>query len=496
MFEEIKNQLAKLEGATTDIHNAIAEAFDGSGIRLQTDIPIVPSERSLADIVSSLPIVGETISKGSTVTTKPQLISEQRLAEFSAQLADVIGRLEAVSSQLRTAPKNGGISSYDPTTFAIITTNGTTINLLPQLRALNNSFDALLGIFQPLSLTLQRRGAISFQSAASSLSAVVTRFADQAGAADQEIVRLKELTKGATEDRTKIGRQLADIQAKREELQGTLTEGTANANEIAQIVATAKQTQAEMEATTTLVRKVKVAADQFKVDFDEFEAALERRNTKFEGGETELALLLERLAQAETELNDIKQRSLDMLSGATVAGLAGVYSAQQADLNGKLKFASAGFYFSVFLLFLSATPLIAYVASPFLVLFRPDLADMIQQIRGAPVTSDWQYAGQVFSRLVILVPAAWLMRVTSGRYNSIFRLREHYAHKYTIAASVEGFKRQAPGYEGDIAAATYAELLYNPTIDSEPVKHEVKVPNRALDIIIERLKKSDKKEPA
>jgi hypothetical protein len=141
-------------------------------------------------------------------------------------------------------------------------------------------------------------------------------------------------------------------------------------------------------------------------------------------------------------------------------------------------------------------PLILYVLTPFLILAYPDSAPQIEQIRGAPVTSDWQYLGQVFTRLIVLVPAAWLLRVITGRYNSLFKLREHYAHKYAIAASVEGFKHQAPGYEGDIAAATYAELIYNPVSEAEPVKHEVKAPMRALDIIVERLKRDDRAKEA
>ena len=44
-----------------------------------------------------------------------------------------------------------------------------------------------------------------------------------------------------------------------------------------------------------------------------------------------------------------------------------------------------------------------------------------------------------------------------------------YSHKFTAAASVNGFKAQAPNYEEQIAGAVFQELLINPanTMDNK-----------------------------
>ena len=56
-----------------------------------------------------------------------------------------------------------------------------------------------------------------------------------------------------------------------------------------------------------------------------------------------------------------------------------------------------------------------------------------------------------------------------GRHARLFRLREQYAHKFSIAASVDGFKKQAQGYEDAIAAETYMRLAeINPAERMEP----------------------------
>ena len=76
--------------------------------------------------------------------------------------------------------------------------------------------------------------------------------------------------------------------------------------------------------------------------------------------------------------------------------------------------------------------------------------------------SGWQYVGQVIARFVILLPGIWLVTFATGRYNSLFRLREHYSYKYSMAVAVDGFKKQAPGHEDLVAALVFEQLAFNP----------------------------------
>jgi hypothetical protein len=73
------------------------------------------------------------------------------------------------------------------------------------------------------------------------------------------------------------------------------------------------------------------------------------------------------------------------------------------------------------------------------------------------------------SRFLVILPGLLLIGFAARRHAALFNLREQYSHKWAIAASVEGFKTQAPNYKEPIAAAVFTELLANPaqTIDQQ-----------------------------
>lgn len=66
------------------------------------------------------------------------------------------------------------------------------------------------------------------------------------------------------------------------------------------------------------------------------------------------------------------------------------------------------------------------------------------------------------SRGLLILPALLLAGFAAHRHSALFRLREEYSHKYSMAASVQGFKIQAPSFQEPIAAAVFTELLHNP----------------------------------
>ena len=74
-----------------------------------------------------------------------------------------------------------------------------------------------------------------------------------------------------------------------------------------------------------------------------------------------------------------------------------------------------------------------------------------------------------------------------GRHAALFRLKEHYAFKYSVASSVDGFKQQAVPYEDEIAAATFFELTFNPADRMEGKGVEERHPNPIIDKVMEKL---------
>ena len=55
--------------------------------------------------------------------------------------------------------------------------------------------------------------------------------------------------------------------------------------------------------------------------------------------------------------------------------------------------------------------------------------------------------------------AFFLVGYWARRIGALARLREQYTHKVTVAASVEGFRRQSPKYAEGMVAAAYEMLI-------------------------------------
>jgi hypothetical protein len=54
------------------------------------------------------------------------------------------------------------------------------------------------------------------------------------------------------------------------------------------------------------------------------------------------------------------------------------------------------------------------------------------------------------------------MLFAGRRYTEVFRLKTQYTYKYAVAASLPGFKIEAPNFADAITALAFKELLFNP----------------------------------
>jgi hypothetical protein len=117
------------------------------------------------------------------------------------------------------------------------------------------------------------------------------------------------------------------------------------------------------------------------------------------------------------------------------------------------------FNWAIGFLFVSALPLIIFIFAPIIGPMFSENETFIQSLSSVgDERNGWQYLGQVVARFIILLPAIWFVTFATARYNSLFKLREHYAYKYSMAFAVDGFKKQAPGHEDMIAALVFEQL--------------------------------------
>lgn len=170
-------------------------------------------------------------------------------------------------------------------------------------------------------------------------------------------------------------------------------------------------------------------------------------------------------------------------------GLAASFSALQEKINGELKWARSSFYFSIFFLVVLSMPIAIYVF-PGLQLVIKSLSGVDASVllpKGVENHATTDVIAQVLARALLLIPGIWLVRFSSARHERLFRLREHYSYKYSIASSVEGFKRQAPELEQGIAAAAFYELTFNPATRMDANSEEARHPNFAIEWVMKKL---------
>ncbi|WOH85034.1 hypothetical protein RX327_18755 [Bradyrhizobium sp. BEA-2-5] len=253
------------------------------------------------------------------------------------------------------------------------------------------------------------------------------------------------------------------------------------------------------EATTKLegIRKVSSdatsltdAINEYQTEFDRFQTQLDDRTRKFTDGTQELNDLIQRLSDRESTIDQLIARSEAMLVGATNAGLAGSLSKRLTEITREVSRARIAYYFSIFLLICATAP-IAFDVIP-RELLGPILkklsAGFIEIATSGEKGSQSDLIGHVIARALLLVPALLLVRFAAARHERLFRLREHYAYKYSIASSVEGFKQQSPEqYKDYVALIAFNELTFNPATQMEAKGSETKHLNPLLDAAMKKM---------
>lgn len=166
-------------------------------------------------------------------------------------------------------------------------------------------------------------------------------------------------------------------------------------------------------------------------------------------------------------VEELVSKATNMLSQATVAGLAKAFDDERKDLDRRMKGAMIGFSIGIGLIFLVTAMLAAYV-------FRIESG---QNFLGVPSNEITVTLSGFMARSVILLGPVWLALFSARRYRNLFDLRQQYSHKYNMAFSVNGFQTQAPEYSEQIAYWVFQTIGANPVsavsgsgMDEHPVE--------------------------
>ncbi|GER08695.1 hypothetical protein GCM10007972_27130 [Iodidimonas muriae] len=435
-------------------------------------------DRTLADVDARVIAICEIAPKsGDEENSDSLLIPNAYVNRIIKPLDQLTVQYQSIADNLSNIDSNGGPGTLNPEDLTFQSANGQiNLQLGPIFQNIWNHSEAVLAALYPLMNLLRGEGRPDFAAALDAFSTAMEQVHAQRST-------LQDVAKSAQADRKKIGDFQAQSGPLKDEIERLKTESEKDRKTLKEYATEGTQAITSIRTTNEQAEQLKTAVDNYQASFDSFQKQLEAREKIIQTGKKEQDELIANLKEIESDTKRLTKQAEAMLTGATVAGLAGSFGELRDKTSSELIGARWIFYFAIFLLFLSVIPLVAYVVPGVASLlgFDPAAASNLPKESGV-----LEFFGQVVVRALLLLPAAWFAKFAATRHAVLFRLKEHYAYKYSVAASVEGFKQQAEPFKDEIAAATFFELTFNPADRMEAKAHEERHPNPAMEWVMKK----------
>lgn len=428
--------------------------------------PIAGRGSSVAEIVgrieSAVGLVAEFDS-----SARSDLVPVSMLSKLNDSITNSMAAIASLISAFEDIHKShGGLQTFDYSDFLATTRNGTAIDMQPSFHDVFDNSEIFLERVLISALMLKPDGAFTFQSAAQGLSAVISEASEKLGELKSSISRVDDMVVKLAAAEKESSSNLQRSKTSVEEIERLKDEEVADRQTASDYLAEITQHRAAAQAIIDEVSPLQARFQEYKAEFDLFQEQLDRREEAFQRGAAKLEELIGSFEGQRDGVKALIDRSQQMMSSATVSGLAANFSNVAAKLTRELRWARFAFYIGILFLVISAFPLLAFalptVMTSFPENFSPGVLGTTLQAEVGGTQNGLEYVGQVLARIVILLPAAWFISFTAKRHSELFRLREHYSYKSSMAVAVEGFKLQAPRYEQEIAVAVLEQLALNP----------------------------------
>lgn len=452
---EVKEEVSRSEERLDRLLKSLSAMQDKQGRAFDLSAVIPATDTTVSDIrarhAALAGLVRKMDRKGG------EIVPAAFFQAVSNALRSVGNAADQIEAEISTIEGWQGLANFNYDNFVATAANGQQRDFSGPFKAFNDGSEAYLTAFHSLFQAVNpSRASFNFSAATEALSKIISRATD----ARNDLAKALDSATSA----------LAKIKSQEERLGAIVSQADANSSSISEQLGRSTSAMAEVEAHRDRITEILKAAEEmddaveaYGESFEKFSDEMDRRNSAYEKGVRSLETLSAELIEQKEFIRTLIEQSDNMLSGATVAGLASEFKNLRDELTTQLAVASKVFYGSIGFLFLCALPLIVFIFAPILAPLMTDNEGLIGAIAAAGTEkSGWQYVGQVIARFVILLPGIWLVTFATGRYNSLFRLREHYSYKYSMAVAVDGFKKQAPGHEDLVAALVFEQLAFNP----------------------------------
>lgn len=445
--------------------------------------PISNTERSISDIdtlTSSLIRFGEGIRPEKNW----QFVPRVWITNFRNATNGTANSYQVLRDAIATVEnQHGGLGSIDPVNLSVTGKNNTTVDLKKPLETIAANLDVAFESYFQLRTIIS---APRFSEFSDLFSLIANRRSELDGLS-------KELSAMSTEGKSLlISAREASKQAivSKEEIEKFKEGADKDRKSISEFAGEGSQRLDSIKAVQKNAEELSSAVSGYQATFAQFQKDLDSRNKNYETQKQSYEGLKKQLDSLSTNVSSLISQAEDMLKGATTSGLAASFSKKQHVTNSELGFARFTYYVSIALLVFLTLPVFIYSLPRELTLpviakifpFDPTL------IVPHEITHDYyQYGVRLLARGIFLIPGLLFVRFASSRHERLFRLREDYAYKYSIASSVDGFKKQAEQYADEIAASAYFALTYNPAEKMDPKGEDAKMVNPLLERVIAKL---------
>jgi hypothetical protein len=478
-LQQLQTALEQLSTLRSSVGEGLARpAADGTRFDLDAIVPGTEASASELDIVLAF-ILDATKSIGDTKIAL--LLPKTQMNTLATQLQQINVQLTAIANYIGPSQTVRTINA--PAQYTFSNAANQQLNLSGHFQNIANHLESALTSWH---LLRSIAGAPKYKD----LSEALKLIGERRVAIDTEFAEVKAHAKKLAEASADAAATAATIRERQDEMIRLVELVDKDRTTIAErSVETAQKTET-IRALTAEATKIGDSARAYEGMFSEFQNLLDQRNDQFKIGTKNISDLQRQLAERLGAVDELKTQADAMLVGATNVGLASAFSKRAVELRGDVSKARRAYYFSIAFLVLLSLPLAFFLIpkellGPLLRTMSIPATGTVPNVSSAATGSD--LLAQVLARALLLVPGWFLVRFCAARHERSFKLLEHYEYKYSIAAAVEGFKKQAPGYESEIAAASFFELTDNPATSLDAKGPETRHPNRMMEAVLKRL---------
>lgn len=455
LLDELHSRAEELSNTTADLlkqsKDLPAEASDWLVSGTTTFAELLTKTGSVASLAAEL---------AKTPEDRFLIAPTTRLISLRDQLTAAQNAAANLTANLAKMEQWGGVSRFEPN-GQLYATNGTAINLGSLASALQSALDGTLEQYLLVAAAVQPRGIGTFAAASRVLSEKATEAA----------ATVEQLTQSLNEWRA----QIEQAKAQGTTIAKTETESRRNLEEIEKARRTIEENTAKATAAAASIEEVRTqaaaleaAVTGYQETFQAFQKQLDQREETLRKGNRSVGELEKALHEKDKQIGELIAKAEEMLGGATTAGLASAYKDQAEAVDLQLRDARTWYDGSIALLIVSVLAALNVFSALRLQIGLPALPSITPDMSAGTIAV--QALSALGTRALLILPALLLAGFAARRHAALFRLREEYAHKYTTAASVQGFQKQAPTYNEPIAAAVFAELLKNPAASMDAKK--------------------------